>query len=290
MLRDEILPWFIVTAVVVGCGGETTGVARRLDVADAAADGSRSGSRGGGAGTSSGGSNSSGLVVCNDGTGNTDCCPPSAVGGSSCSYSGPTCWTKCSNGSRSQMSCSAGTWNAGHGLFPCTVDAGVEGGPCPSLTPPACRQGTQWNPATCACELGPCRPVIARSYDPKLDCYGLEEALPGLCLRETAPGTTSGAWEMACLVAADGTRYMAAKGYTECLEGYGWSTQNTNGVGPGWTVKGAGGLCLQGDTGDTLCGLAGTRGRWDFGDGGLGGDGHLILPAGDGGPYAGECR
>jgi hypothetical protein len=70
-----------------------------------------------------------GLFACNDGTGATDCCPDGAMSGAPCS-SDSTCWTRCSNGFRGEMSCSGGTWIAGHGLFQCGspgADAGLSG-------------------------------------------------------------------------------------------------------------------------------------------------------------------
>lgn len=156
-------------------------------------------------------------------------------------------------------------------------------------------------------EAGACRPVTARSYDPIGDCYGPEETLAGLCFRETIPNGTEGTWEMVCLVAADGTRYATPKGYTECLEGDGWSTADTYGIGDGWYVLGEVGLCERstaftyadgGVFDDPVCRAAVSRGLWDYGYGvgldWLDGDGHLILldggvAPGEAGVYAGEC-
>jgi hypothetical protein len=65
--------------------------------------------------------------ACNDGTGAWDCCPAGAVGGESCAGASSTCSTRCSfaddaatQGTRSYLYCSGGTWLSGHGLFPCS--------------------------------------------------------------------------------------------------------------------------------------------------------------------------
>lgn len=142
------LPVFVsllITAPVVaaGCGGQTTGTVKRVDVSsDASTGGSRNGT--GGAGTSSGGSTGSGLVACNDGTGNTDCCPPSAVEGGTCDGSVSKCSRGgCHAGFTSYLYCGGGTWSAGKGLFPCGVDAGSSRTTCSPASKPTCTQKGQ---------------------------------------------------------------------------------------------------------------------------------------------------
>jgi hypothetical protein len=118
-----------------------------------------------------------------------------------------------------------------------------------------------------------CRPALARRYDPAHDCYGRIAAIPGLCFRETQPTTTEGTGEMVCLVADDGTRYAAAMGFTECLRGDGWDTENTLGIGQGWVEKGDYGLFEQPIYGvladgatvtDTACAATVYRGNWSL--------------------------
>jgi hypothetical protein len=68
-----------------------------------------------------------GTVPCADGTGLTDCCPESVSESSVCDGEVAECFTKCQSGYRGRLSCGAGVWNAGKGLFPCgTWDAGGE--------------------------------------------------------------------------------------------------------------------------------------------------------------------
>jgi hypothetical protein len=132
----------ILVAIATGCGGETTGTGTHVDVSsDASAGGSRSGT--GGAGTSNGGAGGSSLVACNDGTGNTDCCPPSAVEGDTCDASISKCSRRgCHAGYTSYLYCGGGTWSAGKGLFPCSVDAGPDG----SVSHMSCSQlQTAWS-------------------------------------------------------------------------------------------------------------------------------------------------
>src|SRR5262245_25413773 len=86
----------VLSSSLNGCGGATT--AGGAQVGNGVAD--------------------AGLSACNDGTGGNDCCPDGAMSGAQCN-SDSRCWTRCSNGFRGEMSCSGGTWIAGHGLFPC---------------------------------------------------------------------------------------------------------------------------------------------------------------------------
>jgi hypothetical protein len=60
-------------------------------------------------------------IACDDGTGNSDCCPPDAKGGAVCSVANAECFTRCSGeGLRGHLFCGTdGTWIAGRGLFPC---------------------------------------------------------------------------------------------------------------------------------------------------------------------------
>jgi sulfatase modifying factor 1 len=193
----------VIVPTIVGCGGTTTGTERHVDVVDAAA---------GGAGTSSGGSGNFGLGACNDGplarlgaTGNTDCCPDGAKSGASCSYASTTCFTRCTNGLRSQMSCSGGVWLGGHGVIPCgpsgAGDAGLSGPAacvaaggqcvlgdigCSKVGPQACAPGG--GPGGAICCLDPSTP--SRSPD----------AGPG------CPATL-GTSQMVRIPAPDGTTY-----------------------------------------------------------------------------------
>jgi hypothetical protein len=135
MNRKEAPRWIIaviLTAVITGCGGQTTDSGKHVDVSDAAAagaGGARNVSGGGGAGASSGGSaGSSGLHACNDGTGKGDCCSSAVAINGSCSPPGLTCSTTCLDGWRGEVYCSGGTWLEGHRLFPCGTDAGVQPG------------------------------------------------------------------------------------------------------------------------------------------------------------------
>jgi hypothetical protein len=128
MAGTEAWRWVfaVMFTAIVGCGGETTGTGTHVHVGDAATGGSRNGS--GGAGASSGGSNSSGLVPCNDGTGKVDCCPSSAVEDGPCDVSITRCSRGgCHAGFTSYLYCGGGTWSAGLGLFPCSVDASPDG-------------------------------------------------------------------------------------------------------------------------------------------------------------------
>jgi hypothetical protein len=135
----------ILTGLVMSCGGETTGTGGHGDIGDAAAGGSRSSSGSGGAGTSSGGrtgSGGAGLVACNDGTGNTDCCPPSALGGGVCDVNIRACSQGgCHGGWVSYLICAGnGTWVAQKGLLPCGApDASLW--PC-NCTAVACAPGS----------------------------------------------------------------------------------------------------------------------------------------------------
>ena len=74
-----------------------------------------------------------------------------------------------------------------------------------------------------------------------------------------------------CLVAEDGTRYAAEMGFTECLRGDGWDTENTHGIGQGWVEKGDFGLFEQpihglvadgAEVTDTACDATVSRGNW----------------------------
>jgi hypothetical protein len=120
MICDEVLRRLTAISVamifagMVACGGESAGTVKHVDVGTDASAG--------------GGSSSAGLVACDDGTGNTDCCPPSALEGGPCDVNTPRCSRGgCHSGFSSYLYCGSGTWNAGHGLFPCSVDAGSDG-------------------------------------------------------------------------------------------------------------------------------------------------------------------
>jgi hypothetical protein len=63
----------------------------------------------------------SSAISCMDGTGLTDCCPDGVTESSACSGQLVECWTKCYLGSRARLSCGAGVWSAGRGLYPCAV-------------------------------------------------------------------------------------------------------------------------------------------------------------------------
>jgi hypothetical protein len=74
-----------------------------------------------------------GLFPCADGAGGSSGggttggdCPSTAQSGASCDGRIEQCWTQCSNGFRSQYTCSDGTWIAGFGLVPCS------NGTCPA--------------------------------------------------------------------------------------------------------------------------------------------------------------
>lgn len=124
----------VLFTAIVGCGGQATGTGTHVDVgSDAAAGGSRNGS----GGASNGGSSSVGLVPCNDGTGNNDCCPLNAVEGGACDVNIQRCSRGgCHAGVTSYLYCGGGTWSAGKGVFPCSVDAGSDGaGSCTPGTP-----------------------------------------------------------------------------------------------------------------------------------------------------------
>jgi hypothetical protein len=60
-----------------------------------------------------------GTVACNDGTGNTDCCPDGVTELSSCSGYPTHCWTRCTAGTQTQIACTQGAWLSGKGLFCC---------------------------------------------------------------------------------------------------------------------------------------------------------------------------
>jgi hypothetical protein len=64
-------------------------------------------------------------VACDDGTGNTDCCPESATPGSGCSTEDAHCWTPCLNEVRGQRVCSGGEWVSGKGVVSCSADGGA---------------------------------------------------------------------------------------------------------------------------------------------------------------------
>lgn len=98
-----------------------------------------------------------------------------------------------------------------------------------------------------------CIPIVARAYDTGGDCYAPKATLPDVCLRETAPDTTTGLTEIACLSAPDGKSYAIVKGYTQCLV-----TKYA-----GWSAEGDAGLCEAQPTGD--CAAAVSRGYWSLG-------------------------
>ncbi len=77
--------------------------------------------------------------ACNDGTGNTDCCPVDAADGLACNPAPPwTCYTRCSSqGWRSTLSCTSGAWVAGMGLVPCgPPDSGTDVSGSTAVTTP----------------------------------------------------------------------------------------------------------------------------------------------------------
>ena len=70
------------------------------------------------------------LVACNDGTGNTDCCPASAVQDGPCNGTISQCSRGgCHGGFTSYLYCGGGLWSAGAGLHPCSVDAAPDSSP-----------------------------------------------------------------------------------------------------------------------------------------------------------------
>ena len=58
-------------------------------------------------------------IACNDGTGESNCCNPSAKEDGHCSSNGLQCWHPCMGGGHTEMTCNGTTWSAGKGLFPC---------------------------------------------------------------------------------------------------------------------------------------------------------------------------
>lgn len=65
------------------------------------------------------------LVPCDGGIANPSggTCVPGTASQDTC-YGDAQCWTPCSNGYRSHFVCNGEKWVAGHGLFPCSADAG----------------------------------------------------------------------------------------------------------------------------------------------------------------------
>jgi hypothetical protein len=103
-----------------------------------------------------------------------------------------------------------------------------------------------------------CRPVAARRFDVANGCYLPVAEVPGLCMFEPDPKEAlTGIDEIVCLAAPDGTRYVAAKSFSECLAGPGWTTE-PSGVGNGWIVRSNEGLArCQQSTADYVGGDAG---------------------------------
>jgi hypothetical protein len=126
------------------------------------------------------GSNGSGPVACDDGTMNLDCCPDGVVSGGACNDRELSdCWTRCSSGFHGHFSCSGSRWTAGHGLFPCSIDAAA-GDPPPD--------GPSNADASCKCP-----PTIDSSGDEILALPLNPPAAPTFALSDTciaflAPG------------------------------------------------------------------------------------------------------
>jgi hypothetical protein len=109
-------------------------------------------------------------------------------------------------------------------------------------------------------QLGACHPIEARRYDIERSCFAPVRELAGVCLRESAPDTTTGTAEVSCLVDPDGTRWLVRQGYTVCLEAGDGTVMD--GFGGGWETWALNGLCGRdpwllwldgGDAGDAAC-------------------------------------
>jgi hypothetical protein len=88
-------------------------------------------------------------VACNDGTGNTDCCPGDAEPGKPRNYDGPACYTPCSLGGRGHLGCGppgrdgSRVWGTDVGIDICPPGPlFIDGGGMTSLTPGPCDDGT----------------------------------------------------------------------------------------------------------------------------------------------------
>lgn len=192
----------------------------------------------------------------------------------------------------------------------CPADGGAPDADAARCSSVPCPSAAAWDPKSCRCvtPAGECSPVVARAYDPKRDCYGPTEVIPGICVREMLPETTMGTGEMACLVAPDGTRYASPLGVTQSIE----TSADAGAARSAWSVECDMGLWCDrytleilpdgGRFDDPACDAAIGRGQWTHtaignpeltftSDGGLspldGGPG--LADGGPSGAFAREC-